>query len=80
MSRVVDGKVQTLYVKVPPFSIHTSTHYSIMDSIEGVAVWILLELLVIFLGMVASCSTTFTCMRRICEGEFKLRIECLGNI
>ena len=49
-----------------------------MDSIEGVAVWILLELLVIFLGMVVSCPTTFTCMRRICEGEFKLTIECIA--
>ena len=51
-----------------------------VDSIEGVAVWILLELLVIFLGMVAPCSTTFTCMRRVCEGEFKLTVECLSNI
>ena len=45
-----------------------------MDFIEGQAVWILLEVLVIFFGMVVSYPTTFTRMRKICEGEFKLTL------
>ena len=74
---MVDGKAETLCVNDPPPPLK---HDSIMDFIEGQAVWILLEVLVIFLGMVVSYPTTFTRMRRICEGEFKLTLYTVSCI